>query len=82
MAFPEDHPSPDAPLDIFFEGGLQTGQPDRATNADRLGAFQIDRSLGEEQIMLAGRHTRPTLVDIVHGYFLCLPETSGGSEGL
>ncbi|GBE22107.1 hypothetical protein BMS3Bbin01_01470 [bacterium BMS3Bbin01] len=82
VALPEDHSSPDTPLHSFLEGRLQTGQPDRATSADRLGTCQVGGALGEEQIMLAGRYTRPTLMDVVHSYFLCLPETSGGSEGL
>lgn len=50
-------------------------------SANGLSACQVGGALGEEQIMLAGRNTRSTLIDIVHGYFLCLPDTSGGSEG-
>jgi len=81
LTFPEDHPAPDTPLDVLFKGRSKTGKPDRATTAERLGARQVDGTFGKEQIVLAGGDTLPTLVDIVHRYFLCLPETSGGSEG-
>jgi hypothetical protein len=81
LPFPEDHTAPDTPLDTLFERLLEAEDPYGAVSTERLRGSEIPGMFREEELVFARGNTRPTLVDVVHWYFLCLPDTSGGSEG-